>query len=648
MSGVVPRRANPHALKVTVILISMVPALCPTAWAEDATTDTALEYVVTANRVQTLRDQVASSTSVITSADITERGLTEASEVLRAVPGLDVVQSGGLGGNTAVFIRGANSEHTLVLLDGVALNNPISNARFFNFSSFTLEDVERIEVVRGPQSTQYGSDALGGVINIITKRGSGPAKATVSVEGGSQNSFVERGTVSGSTDRVNYSASLLRQDTDGISAADAALGNTEEDGFHNLGIAARVGITPDRDQEISLTFRRQDSTSELDNGGGVGQDDPNRRLKNSQYFVRAQAALSFLDGQIKPTAGVSYVDEEFRDNNDPDSSSLDFLRSVYHGSRLKFDLQQEWKTLPWLTTVIGAETEEERGDSEYRSVSVYGPYDSEFEEQSARHTGYYAQLQGEFSKLVYPVAGIRIDTNSGFGSEVTWRAGPTVNLKDTGTKVFGTVGTGFKAPSLYQRYSEYGSSDLDAERSVGVDAGLEQRFAQERLLTGITYFHNDFDHLIDFDPNTFKFLNVTQARSEGIESFVEARVSTGLTIRANYTLTNTRNLNSGEDLIRRARHKVGSEIRYTWSERAVARLNVLFVGRRADTDFSIYPSSPATLGGYATVNLAASYPLTQSVELFARIDNLFDRSYQEVFGYGVSGVLGFGGLRVTF
>lgn len=650
MSRRVQPRIKPVAcLRRIVIsfgLLAVVALPLSAVWAEDAAPDNALEYVVTANRVQTPREQVASSTSVVTAEEIRERGVTEASEVLRTVPGVDVVQSGGLGGNTAVFIRGANSEHTLVLLDGVALNNAISNARFFNFSSFTLEDVERIEIVRGPQSTLYGSDALGGVINIITKRGAGPATATISIEGGSQNSLVERATVAGGTERINYSASVLRQDTEGISAADAALGNEEKDGFHNLGLAARLGVTPERGQELSLTFRRQNSTADLDNGGGVGQDDPNRRLKNYQYFVRGQGAFSLLDGKLKPTVGVSYVDEEFRDNNDPDVLSTDFLRSIYHGSRLKFDLQHEWKTADWLTAVVGAETEEERGDSEYHSVSIYGPYDSEFQQESARHTGYYAHFQGDFLKTFFPVAGVRVDTNSGFGSEVTWRAGPTVALKEFGSKLFSTVGTGFKAPSLYQRYSEYGSVDLEAERSLGIDAGIEQQLLKEQATMGCTYFHNDFDHLIDFDPNSYKFMNVSQARTEGLESFIEALPNERFSLRTSYTLTNTRNRDTGEELLRRARHKVGTELRYALSERALARLGVFYVGRRLDNDFGSYPASSVTLGGYTTVNLSASYTLSPRMELFVRVDNLFDRSYQEVFGYGVPGVSGFGGIRV--
>jgi vitamin B12 transporter len=614
--------------------------------AEQGGGDGTIEYIVTATRVETPREQVASSTSVISAEDIKERGVTEASEVLRSVPGLDVVQSGGLGGNTAVFIRGANSEHTLVLVDGVALNNPISNARFFNFSSFTLEDVDRIEVVRGPQSTLYGSDALGGVINIITKRGAGPATATVSVEGGSQNSFVERGSVSGGTERINYSASVLRQDTDGISAADAALGNEEKDGFHNLGLAARLGITPEKNQELSLSFRRQSSTADLDNGGGAGQDDPNRRLKNYQYLVRGEAALSFVDGALKPTVGVSYVAEDFRDNNDPDVKSSDFLRSRYQGSRLRLDLQQEWKAAPWLTAVVGAETEEERGESEYRSVSAFGPFESEFTDQSARHTGYFAQLQGGFFDALFPVAGVRVDTNSGFGSEVTWRAGPTVVLAQSGTKLFGTVGTGFKAPSLYQRYSEYGSEDLDAERSIGVDAGFKQQLIKGWAEAGATYFHNSFDDLIDFDLDTFKFSNINRVRTEGLESFVQTKLLEGLSLKVSYTLTDTLNRDTGEALLRRARHKVGGELRYALSDTAVARVIVSYVGERPDTDFSTYPATPVILAGYTTVALSGSYTLTPDVELLLRVENLFDRSYQEVFGYGATGVSGFGGLRI--
>jgi vitamin B12 transporter len=585
--------------------------------------------------------------TVIDAQEIKERGVTQALDVLREVPGVDVVRSGGLGGNTAVFIRGANSEHTLVLLDGVPINNPISNARFFNFSSFTLDEIERVEVVRGPQSTLYGSNALGGVINIITKRGQGPVKGSVSVEAGSQNTMIERGAISGGNESINYSAAMLRQDTDGVSAADSRLGNEERDGFHNLGFSSRVGFSPDKNQEISLAFRTQHSTADLDAGGGVSQDDPNRMIKNKQYFIRGEAALSFFDERIKPTFGAAYVDEEFTDNDDPDQLRADLLRSRYRGSRLKFDMQQQLTLVKGLDLLLGAETEEERGDSDYLSVSSFGPYEARFSERTARHNGYFAQIQGEAWEVFYPTAGVRLDTNSGYGTELTWRTGPTVLLKESGTKIFGTVGTGFKSPSLYQRFSDFGDPELDAEHSTGVDAGLEQELLEQRLFAGTTYFYNNFDDLIDFDPNSFKFMNIEKARTEGLESFVEGRFSEQLSLRGNYTLTNTLNRTTYEELLRRARHKLGAQLRYQPVEGAVFRIDLLYVGARADTDFSTYPATPVTLGGYTTVNLSGNFNISEGVEIFTRIENLFDRNYQEVFGFGTPGLSAFGGVRVN-
>lgn len=605
------------------------------------------KIVVTASRIETPLEQVASSVTVIDSEEIKERGVTQALDILREVPGVDVARSGGLGGNTAVFIRGANSEHTLVLLDGVPINNPISNARFFNFSSFTLDEIERVEVVRGPQSTLYGSNALGGVINIITKRGQGPLQGAVSVEAGSQNTLIERGAISGGNESINYSASVLRQDTDGISAADSRLGNEERDGFHNLGFSSRLGFTPDENQEISLTFRSQHSTADLDAGGGASQDDPNRLLKNKQYFVRGEAALSFFDSQVKPTFGVAYVDEEFTDNDDPDEFRADLLRSRYRGSRLKFDMQQQFSLDEDLELLLGAETEEERGDSDYLSVSSFGPYESRFSERTARHNGYFAQIQGSGWGVVYPTAGVRLDTNSGYGTELTWRTGPTVLLGETGAKIFGTVGTGFKSPSLYQRFSDFGDPELDAEHSTGVDAGFEQAFVDRKILSGVTYFYNNFDDLIDFDPNTFKFMNIDKARTEGFEGFIEGQLSEQVSIRGNYTLTNTLNRTTYEELLRRARHKFGAQLRYLPVEGAVLRIDLLYVGERADTDFSTYPASPVTLGGYTTVNVSGNFTIRDGVELFTRIENLFDRNYQEVLGFGTPGISAFGGIRVS-
>jgi len=241
-------KINALALNVAAAALLLHPGAAQSAPSERT-------VFVTANRVDTPIDQVAGSISIIPGDEIEARHITNLGDVLRGMPGVDVVRSGPIGGNTAVFLRGANSEHTLVLIDGVEANDPISPTRAFNFSDLDTNNIERIEILRGPQSTLYGSDALGGVINIITKKGDGALQAYASAEGGSYDTYVERAGLSGSQDTLNYSLGFNQENSRSISAANRKYGNLEEDGYKNTGFSSRLGFEPSDVLRFNLSTR---------------------------------------------------------------------------------------------------------------------------------------------------------------------------------------------------------------------------------------------------------------------------------------------------------------------------------------------------------------------------------------------------------
>lgn len=616
--------------------------------AEDTASVRATEtIVVAANRVATSLGQVATSTTIVTAEEIERRQLRTVSDVLRSVPGVDVVRSGGLGGNTVVFLRGANSEHTLVLIDGVEANNPITPNRAFNFADLSTENIERIEIVRGAQSTLYGSDALGGVINVVTRRGSGAPSGDITFEGGSYTTFTERASFRGATESMDYSLGLTRTDSGGISAADARDGNSEHDRYGLTGLSARLGSSLTENLEVAATARYEAGRSDIDDRGGVGGDDPNRRVRNENLFTRGQATLQLFDGDIEQIWGVGYADQRFDDDNDPDPvRPNDRLRSNYDGHRLKFDVQNNVRLSDDLRFVLGLETEDEEGSSTFRSTSDFGPFDSFLAERSVRTSGAYAQVVGGLVDELGASVGVRVDDHAEFGSEVTWRVAPTYTFS-TGTKVAATVGTGYKAPSLFQLYSQFGFDALEPEESLSLDASIEQALGQS-VTVGVTWYRNDFDNLITFDPTTFIFANIAAATTHGIESFVDADLGGGVSGRVTYTYLDSEDQATDDQLLRRARHKAGFDLRGEPVAGLVASIGGVLTGVREDNDFSTFPAARVTLPSYLVINLALEYAVSPRTKVFARVDNLFDREYSEVLGYGSLGAAGYAGATVTF
>lgn len=608
-----------------------------------------LTVVVAANRVPTDRDKVASSITVIGEEEILRSQKSTVAELLRSVPGVDVVQSGAPGGNAAVFLRGANSEHTLVLIDGVEANNPLTPTRSFNFTSLTIDNVERIEVLRGPQSTLYGSDALGGVINIITKRGRGAGAASLSVEGGSYEAFREQLQASADLESIAVSLSASREDVDGVSSAAERLGNSEDDAFANTSFALRLDSAPTEHLSLLGTIRYTKSDSDLDNGGGFGQDDPNRNLTNEQLFSRVAAKWEAIPERTEFELGFSYAHQDTDDENDPDDAHpVDSLYSDFRAITTKVDLTSTITLTESARLLLGTEAEKERGASATVGTSSFGSFEDMLTGQDLQSYGYFAQLDTHHTDVLGIAVGLRVDDYESFNSETTWRAAPWFMIPTSGTRIFGTIGSGFKAPSLYQRYSSYGRPDLRAEESLGWDVGFEQPILHEQLSAGFTYFKNDFDDLISFDPGTFLFENIAEASSAGFETFIQFAPSEQLSLRISHTYTDSEDETTNAALLRRARNKAAVELSYTphssFSVATIAR----YVGTRWDNDFSAFPATREQLGSYVVVDIMAQYQLSKAVSVFARIENLFDKEYEEVLGFGEQGIGAYGGVTVRF
>jgi vitamin B12 transporter len=611
--------------------------------------------VVTATRVEAPLREVGSSITVITEQELASRQKMPVLEVLRGLPDVDVVQSGGLGRQTSVFIRGANPNHTLVLIDGIEANDPSSPDGAFDFANLLTDNIERIEILRGPQSTLYGSDAIGGVIHIITKKGKGRSSPYLKAEGGSLDTFKIIGGINGGSERGDYSLSASRLETAGISAANEERGNGERDGYRNTTVAARLGLTPWPTLGLNIILRYNNAHADLDEfkcldifcATSLLVDDPNSTQDTEQLLVRGQGQLSLFNGLWEQKLGVSYTLHDRKNDNPFDLNTLFSSRSSFDGEKLKGEWQHTLYLHESNTLTFGVETEEERAKTQFIH-SIFGIFT--LPEKSADTTGYYLQDQLRLWNTFYVTAGVRLDDHSRFGEKITWRVAPALVFDATGTKLKASYGTGFKAPTLSQFFDPFsGNPDLKPEKSRGWDIGMEQSFWQNRLAFGGTYFDNKLTDLIDFGPAPFfKSINIGKAETEGYELFAALTPLSDLTLRADYTRTVTEDERTGLTLLRRPGHKAGFNANLHFLGKGNIDLGITYVGRREEQDFSTSPATRVELPSYTVINLAASYDLNSHLQMFGRIENLLDKDYEEVLGFGAPGITGYGGIRLSY
>jgi vitamin B12 transporter len=645
-------RPLPAALTVLAALCAFSPAL---SGQEAQDPPLRHEIVVSATRIETPAKEIASSVTILTRRDLDRAGRTSVLEAIQDGLGVAAVRNGGPGSASSVFLRGANSEHVLVLLDGVTLNDPMNPSRSFDLSHLTLDNVERIEILRGPQSTLYGSDALAGVINIVSRRGAGKPSGSIETSGGSYDTWRGAASVSGSAGRLSYAFGLSRYQTGGLSAASAAYaGNTEADGYRNATLSGNVGWSFSPSTEAGIVIRAVDARSDIDGFGGPYGDDPNSRQDYRSWLIGVKGRTLLLGGRWELKASASHLGAT-RDNDNPvdDLHPYDSESGSFRSRLAKLDIQNNFFLSGAHTLTLGGDWQRESGESSYLSESEWGSYASDFPNRRAERTGVFVQDQLRIGGLFFATAGIRLDDHSRTGTSLTWRVAPALVLDATGTRLKATAGTGFKSPSLYQLYAPgtiwglIGNESLRPERSTGWDAGIEQSWAEGRWLAGLTWFRNDFRDLIDYDYS-LGYVNIGRARTQGLEVLLSWQPSDAADIRLSYTRMDARDLDAGTVLPRRPRDKAAVEAFWRLFPRWEVRFSAAFIGSRPDRDYTAAGYPAVTLRDYFLADADISYQAGPKTRVFLRIDNLFDERYETVYGYGTPRLSAYGGVRIGF
>ena len=625
-----------------LVVVAIVPVVACVSVASADADYSPDSVVVTATRIPTPQLEVASTISVITAEDIAARQVETLPDLLKQVPGLNVIQSGGPGGQTSVFIRGTNSNHTKVLVDGIDVSDPSSPIGTFDFGPFLTQDIQKVEILRGPQSGLYGSDAIGGVIQIITKSGSGPLKVTASAEAGSFDTFNQAAGVSGSVDRFHYAAHLEHAHSGAtpVTPLDLLLpGERRIDDYgDNLSGSTKLGFDFSEHFDVGLVARYTDShlrlTGENESNFPASFPDSAQSANDTrQYYARATGHLVSFDGGLEQTLGIAFSDIKSYE------TSPDFPESDFFGERVKFDWQGNIRLAAGEKLVLGAEHQR---DEMTVPISASTTIDSG-----------YAEIQSSFGGSVFDTLSVRFDDNDRFGSKFTYRLAPAFVIQETGTKFKAAVGTAFKAPTLSQMFQSFpdfnffANPNLKPESSLGYDLGFEQALAGESIRFGVTYFRNDIKNLITNNADFSSDVNVGRAVTQGVEGFVSYHPTEQLTMRADYTYTEAADENLHRELLRRPKHKGSLNAAWHATRRLSLDATVLSVGSWIDgnRDFSI---TRLTAPGYTTMDLAASYDLARHWSLTGRINNLFDRHYENPVGFLQPSVGAFAGIRAKF
>jgi len=611
------------------------------------------DMVVTAARIPLKPQDVGSGYTVIDRQQIEERQAVFALDLLRDVPGLAISRSGGYGSQTQVRIRGAEANHVLVFIDGVKVNDPAGNDEFA-LEHLTTFDIERIEVIRGPQSALWGSDALAGVINIITRRARDPFAADAFAEGGAFGTFTGGGRLAMAGERAEFSLGASHLNTSGTNISREG---DEDDGYRNTTATLQAGWRPATGVALELLARHSDNRRDLDDTNSGLPVDADQVTESTQSLVRLGARAetrpnrqhslrltwlgtdldSFADGladgsQAADKYGIYY------------ETGLPLLAAGADGPRDRLSLALEYEY------------------EEFRQRGEASPFGDPNQEQSMNARAAAVEY------LLQPAAGwslsgsLRHDRSSDFESVTTWRTTASWPLPSLPARLHGSVGRGQKTPTFIERFGFFpdsfsGNPGLKPERSTGWDIGIEQWLFDERVTLDLSWFKADLRDEINgfaFDPDTggFTAVNVDgRSRREGLELALTAQLLPDLRLTGSYTLLDATEPGDEDRTreVRRPRHAASGNLNWRWAAgRGNLNLNASYVGERRDLSFASFPAEVVRLSSYTLLTLGASWQLDRRLTLYGRVENLLDEDYEDVLGFATPGIGAWAGFRAAW
>jgi vitamin B12 transporter len=636
-------------LRQTLILAPLGLLLASPALAQTTT-----EIItVTATRMPQATTKVGSSVTIITAPEVLTRQPLAITDLLRDVQGVSVTRNGGLGSLTSVRIRGAEADQTLVLVDGIKLNDPASPGGGFDFGTLMVGDIARVEVLRGPQSTLYGSQAIGGVVNVITQKADTPLQGSVDLETGELATRRARGAIGGKLDKLSYAGALGYLTTDGISSA---ANGRETDGFEHQGAQGRIGYAINQVVDIEARAWWSKGESGIDGFPPPTYSfaDTPESSTSKQTILYAGANVVLLDGRSRTRFGFSQAKTD-RVNRDPGQRVKDTFLAL--GINDQFDIQSSLNIGQGLQILAGGEFETSRLRTS--SPSNFDPNPTPLR-ATTKASGIYVQVQATPTSWLTATLGARRTANSRYGEATNVRATLAANVNEGTTIVRAAIANGFKAPTLYQLFSEYGNFSLVPEEASSAELGVEQALFDRKLVVGLTAFVRDTTNQIDF-ASCFNvrsaicvnrpfgvYDNIARTQTNGIEASLSYKPTQRLDLSIGYTALNTANravdsANFGKALARRPKDTGFVNLAYQFD------FGLTLSGTYSRTGDSFNDVGNQTeLAGYELISLRASQMIGDTWTVYARVDNAGDETYQTAAGYGSPPRQTYVGLRATF
>jgi len=624
------------ALLFLYFFISAEGTICLAAEEKEALRYQLGEVIVSASKIEEYVAETGSTVIVITKEEMEQKKYKTVLEAIQRKMGIDSASNSVFGGSTSVFLRGSDAGHMLVMMDGVRLYDPISTNATYDLANLALDNIERIEIIKGPQSSLYGSDAMAGVVNIITKKGKGKPAIFASSEVASKSTYTESIGISGSKDKLSYAIESSRQDSDGISKA---RDGSDKDAYQRTSFNSKFSYNVNEDLEIGMQSLYLRARIDLDDG--AYEDDPNYWMKYENVLLTGFGNHKINDIWTHEVqyAWLRNIRQLFDDPDSVDTS--EYYRAWFKGWTQEVNWQHNINLGKFLSlgdsiediVISGFQYNYEAG----KEKSTYG----DLARATSHNEGYFFENKFGLNDKLFNTLAVRVDDHSRFGTHTTGR-GTISYLFDSHTRLKSSYGTGFNAPSLYQLFSDYGDANLNAEESWGYDCGIEHDLLDEKLSFSLVYFHSRLKDLIEFDswkvnPNApwgyGMFVNTGSAKTEGIETEIRYQPTDNLFLKYGFSYTKAMNLENKYHLIRRPVNKHNANVNFKFLE----KFNLNFGVTRNVKIYEVFNwgEVPKRLKDYTVCDLALSYAKDNDVEIFAKVENLFDEVYQEASGYSV-------------
>lgn len=646
-----------------VVIASIICSQLPAQ--QDTISKTLDEVVITANKYPNKTSLTGKVITVITKEQLEHSGGKDLSQVLSEQAGVYI---GGANSNAgkdkSVYLRGARVDHTLITMDGVPLYDPSGIGGNFDLRNISIANIERIEILKGSQSTLYGSDAIAGVINIISKKASNkPMNGTGLISYGSYNSFLGNAGLNGRKEKIDYNVNYSLRKTDGLNEATSNTANADKDGYTQHSLMTSLGLQASKNVRIQPFIRFNKINGDLDQGAFVDELDYTYKQKSFQAGVKNE--FSFGNTKLNLLYNFNNINREYVDDSVKSRNGYDtYSRGMYKGNEHFIDAFAHFNLNDKIKLTAGIDFRSSASDQKYLSVGYFGPYAIKYSNDSLKQnqTGLYAALNFNSNTGFNLEVGNRLNLHSEYGSHDVFNINPSY-LINKQVKLFANFSSGYKTPSLYQLFSEYGNKNLNPEAAITFEGGL-QYFAPSNKFTGraVAFKRNVKDVIFFFyNASTFQsqYINQDKQKDKGIELEAVYTIAKHTTVKAFYTYVtgevNTK-LGSGKDtayfnLLRRPKNSFGINISSRISDKFFINSNWSAFGKRTDRFFDVntFQTVNAILKSYSLWNIYAEYSFCKNkINLFADFRNILNSKYAEISGFNTTGFNLTGGVRFNF